>query len=177
MQKIWYTVVMAAGIIALIAAAWMYVGKSTAASTSSTTAAVAGEDTGLRNYARSDDGGGSVLVDATILVPGALAQDSSLAPFASDLDPKKELGIALRFTTHSGDLKGIDMVAAGELETPAGARKPVRWVSESDDSHHRAGTLVFSADGLDLGGSGKLVLRLSAVAGAPLRQFEWELPQ
>jgi hypothetical protein len=178
MRRIWYVVVMAAGIVALIGAAWMYVGRSTAARISSTrTTVLAGEDTGLRNYSRSDDGAAGVLVDATILVRGALAQDSSLEPFAEGLDSKKELGIAVRFTTHSGDLSGVDVVANSELDTPAGLRKPLRWISQSDDGHHRAGTLVFSSDGLDLGGSGRLVLRLAGVAGVALREFDWELPQ
>jgi hypothetical protein len=55
--------------------------------------------------------------------------------------------IRVGFTTHSGDLRGIDMEQSAAL-TQGGSRiGPEGWISLSDDSHHRAGVLVFARVG------------------------------
>jgi len=51
--------------------------------------------------------------------------------------------IEIQFTTHSGDLSKIDMVRAALLRQGTAEVQPQTWVSVSDDSHHRAGVLVF----------------------------------
>lgn len=52
--------------------------------------------------------------------------------------------VKIQFTTHSGDLNRIDMEQAATLRQGEAAEQPTGWISLSDDSHHRAGVLVFS---------------------------------
>ncbi len=51
--------------------------------------------------------------------------------------------VEIQFTTHSGDLSRIDMERATVLRQGEEDEQPERWLSLSDDSHHRAGVLVF----------------------------------
>ncbi len=52
--------------------------------------------------------------------------------------------VKIQFTTHSGDLNRIDMEQAAVLRQGEADEQPKGWISLSDDSHHRAGVLVFS---------------------------------
>ena len=51
--------------------------------------------------------------------------------------------VKIQFTTHSGDLNRIDMERAAVLRRGEADEQPARWISLSDDSHHRTGVLVF----------------------------------
>ncbi len=51
--------------------------------------------------------------------------------------------VEITFTTHSGDLSKIDMEQASRLSQGGTELGPQAWMSTSDDSHHRAGVLVF----------------------------------
>jgi hypothetical protein len=81
--------------------------------------------------------------------------------------------VEIAFTTHSGDLNGIDMEQASDLRQGAEAAAPVAWVSISDDSHHRAGVLVFQRTEAD--GPAELTVALgdekvALLWGSPARQ-------
>ena len=81
-----------------------------------------------------------VTVEATWL------QDSGLGDIDADLSAyplDKFLLVEMGFTTHSGDLSEIDMEQAASLRQEGVELRPAAWVSTSDDSHHRAGVLVF----------------------------------
>lgn len=51
--------------------------------------------------------------------------------------------VKIQFTTHSGDLNRIDMERAAVLRRGEADDQPARWISLSDDSHHRTGVLIF----------------------------------
>jgi hypothetical protein len=119
---------------------------------------------------------GNVALTASLLAPSSVAADPALAETQRSLEAANELGIALSLNTHSGDLSAIDLVAAGTLRTPAGERRPLRWQPTSDDGHHRSGVLVFESTGIDLQGTGDLVLIVRDVGGSPATEFDWTLP-
>jgi hypothetical protein len=54
--------------------------------------------------------------------------------------------VEIQFTTHSGDLGQIDMEKATALRQGEADLRPADWIIVSDDSHHRAGVLVFPRD-------------------------------
>lgn len=66
--------------------------------------------------------------------------------------------IEVAFTTHSGDLNSIRIEEAARLRQAGSLLAPESWVSTSDDSHHRAGILVFPRELGD--GAVELVLDL-----------------
>ncbi|HET9476809.1 MAG TPA: hypothetical protein VFP63_04900 [Dehalococcoidia bacterium] len=70
--------------------------------------------------------------------------------------------------THSGDLGSIDMVAAARFAMGGDSQEPEAWVSESDDSHHRSGVLVFVREAVT--GSAALALDF----GAESVEFGWD---
>ena len=51
--------------------------------------------------------------------------------------------VEIAFTTHSGDLNKVDMEQGATLIEDGAEIRPEAWISLSDDSHHRAGVLVF----------------------------------
>lgn len=51
--------------------------------------------------------------------------------------------LELNLDTHAGDLGEIDLEEAAALRQGQAEEAPEAWVSESEDSHHRAGVLVF----------------------------------
>lgn len=70
--------------------------------------------------------------------------------------------------THSGDLGSIDMVDASRLAVGGTFQEPETWVSESDDTHHRSGVLVFTWDGV----TGPAALSLDL--GSESFEFGWD---
>lgn len=85
---------------------------------------------------------GGVTVEATWLTsgdPGSVDADLGL------YSPDEFALIELKLTAHSGDLNEIDMVTEASLSQDGGSMLPEAWVSTSDNSHHRAGILVFPA--------------------------------
>lgn len=94
-----------------------------------------------------------VSVDATWLDPEAAAKaEVDLSAYPSDEFVLLEVG----FSTHSGDLNEIDMEKEARLQWGAETLGPERWLSISDDSHHRQGILVFQRR--EAGGPVKLVI-------------------
>lgn len=184
-------VLMTAGLAILVGTAWFYLqGKQTQTAPATAAAGNTGVPSGEASPSNGegsgnpspnplvaqDQGEGGVKVMGALLTPEAVRQDASLAEPAGQLDPDKEIGVLITFETHSGDLSTLDLTALSTLRSPAGDHKAVRWISESDSSHHRSGVLVFERDDLDLGADGKLVLTIRDVAGIPVRTLTWALP-
>ena len=90
---------------------------------------------------------GGITVEGTWLVADSLGEvDADLSAYPLD----GFVLVEIAFTTHSGDLNKVDMEQGSGLKQGGEAAAPVAWVSLSDDSHHRAGVLVFErteADG------------------------------
>ncbi len=127
------------------------------------------------SYTRSDATGGTVTVDAGLMTAGSLEADETLGPLMDQLSAE-EFGILLAFNTHSVDLDGYDLTTIASLTTPQGEVQPVRWIDESEGSHHRSGVVVFPSGGLDLAGSGEIILTLRGIADVAERQLSWPLP-
>jgi hypothetical protein len=186
-------IIFAVGLVALVAVAWFYLqdrqeaassppatsaaaGQS-ASSTDEQSSAVPGPEPSEPDYVAQDSGEGGVKVMGTVLTSGAIEQDPTLSDMAALVDPESEIGMMVLFETHSGDLSQLDLVALSTLSAADGDHKAVRWETESDSGHHRAGMLVFERGGLDLAaGTGDLTLTMRDVAGVPVRTLTWLLP-
>lgn len=107
--------------------------------------------------------GGGVEVEATWL-----SEDGRPAGAATEYPLDRYVLIRIAFTTHSGDLRLIDIQRSAELKQSGARMAPEAWISLSDDSHHRAGVLVFARG--DGGNAGELVL---AMEQGPL-SFVWQ---
>ena len=83
---------------------------------------------------------GGVTVEATWLMEGDLSGvDTDLTRY-----PLEEFVVVeISLDAHSGDLNEIEMERAATLRQGGSELPPEAWVSVSDDSHHRAGVLVF----------------------------------
>lgn len=90
-------------------------------------------------------------------------------PRAAKYETDRYTVFLVAFTTHSGDLSGYDLVVLSELRAGGKTLKAVRWVSISDDSHHRAGALVFP----QVDESRPLELTIRDIAAVPARTFRW----
>ncbi|HZJ03085.1 MAG TPA: hypothetical protein VFE20_05285 [Thermoleophilia bacterium] len=152
-------------------------GTSAQTGTSAQAAEELGTPTSLDagSYTRSDATGGTVTVDAALMTAGSLEADETLGPLMDQLSGE-EFGILLAFNTHSVDLGGYDLTTMASLKTAQGEVQPVRWIDESEGSHHRSGVVVFPSGGLDLAGSGEIILKLRGVADVAERQLSWPLP-
>jgi len=94
----------------------------------------AGED-----LTRSVEAGG-ITVEGTWLVADSLGEvDADLSAYPLD----QFVLVEIAFTTHSGDLNKVDMEQAATLGEGGADIRPEAWIGLSDDSHHRAGVLVF----------------------------------
>ena len=83
---------------------------------------------------------GGVTVEATWLMEGDLSGvDADLTRYPLD----EFVVVEISLDAHSGDLNEIEMERAATLRQGASELPPEVWVSVSDDSHHRAGVLVF----------------------------------
>ena len=83
---------------------------------------------------------GGVTVEATWLMEGDLSGvDADLTKYPLD----EFVVVEISLDAHSGDLNEIEMERAATLRQGASELPPEAWVSVSDDSHHRAGVLVF----------------------------------
>jgi hypothetical protein len=114
-----------------------------------------GEDGGPTSdpgLTRSAEAGG-VAVEGTWLTAKELdGLDADVDAFRLD----EFVLVKIQFTTHSGDLNQIEMEKAAVLRQGEADEQPKGWISLSDDSHHRAGVLVFSR-GLE-GGPAELTI-------------------
>ncbi|MDQ7842391.1 MAG: hypothetical protein QN141_03655 [Armatimonadota bacterium] len=111
-----------------------------------------------RGRVQRDRGEGGVAIEVTYDDPEAAGDEA---------DRYTVFLVAL--TTHSGDLSTYDMVKISELRVGGRTFRPLRWVSTSDDSHHRSGILIFPKVP-----SGQPVeLAIKGIAGVAARTFRW----
>lgn len=130
-------------------------------------------------YTRTHSGGG-VEVKAVYAPPEyfATAKDPN---GVQRFRPDTQLVFLLTFDTHAGDLTQYDVLKNIRLRASAGKEyAPVKWESTSNDSHHRAGALIFPAavaGGKVIGaGVTSITLLIMNLAGVPVRVLGWALP-
>ena len=124
---------------------------------------------------QSDNQGG-VEIDVTWVTPETLAKLDSEGARSYGLDDHVLLEV--KFTTHSGDLSRLDMTGISAIHVGGQEYAPQAWESISDDSHHRAGVLVFTRkapDGASLD-AGTIELVMKGIADVAERVFRWQWP-
>ena len=124
---------------------------------------------------QSDNQGG-VQIDVTWVTPETLAKLDSEKARSYGLDDY--VLIKVQFTTHSGDLSRLDMAGLSAIRVGGQEYPPRAWESISDDSHHRAGVLVFARkapDGASLD-AGTVELVMKGIANVAERVFRWQWP-
>ena len=83
---------------------------------------------------------GGITVEARWLTEAELTDlDADLSQYPLDAFVLLEL----KLDAHSGDLNEIDLQDGAMLRQGQAEEPPEAWMSESDDSHHREGVLVF----------------------------------
>lgn len=108
-----------------------------------------------------DRGEGAVEIEVTLVLPGS--------PDAAKYGADTQTVFLVSMNTHSVDLSAYDLTTISELLVAGRTYTPARWVSTSDDSHHRAGALLFPK--VDRGVV--LEVRIKTIAGVPVRAFRW----
>lgn len=108
-----------------------------------------------------DAGEGAVEIEVTLVVAGS--------PHAAKYGAETQTVFLVSMNTHSVDLSAYDLAKISELLVAGRAIRPVRWVSTSDDSHHRSGALIFPKVDQRV----PLELRIKTIAGVPVRTFRW----
>jgi hypothetical protein len=160
------------GLALLFGTAWWYTsGQSSRPGAQADPASESADD-----YVRVDAGEGGVQVSATLLVPSVLYRSSALADQVKGLRAGEELAVSISLNTHSVDLSGYDLVSITSLETPDGPVRPLRYLAQQDDIHHRVGTMVFPVSNETLEQPGDLSLVMRGLAGVVDRSLSWSLP-
>lgn len=108
-----------------------------------------------------DQGEGGVAVEVTLVRPGTA--DGARYGAAT------HTVFLVAMNTHSVDLGAYDMVRVSELRAGGRRLTALRWISTSDNNHHRAGALVFPQADPSAG----LELRIKTIGGIPVRTFRW----
>lgn len=124
---------------------------------------------GAASLTQQDSGEGGVTVEAT-WVTDEHAETDAIAAKLEQYPLDRYVAFHLKLDTHSGDLNEYDLVRIAYLTVDGGtSQAAVTWVSQSNDSHHREGLLVFvRPDG------GKTVeLTLRDIAGVSQRVLRW----
>ena len=81
-----------------------------------------------------------VTAEVTWLTAGDVGEvDADLSAYP----PDGFVLLDVKLDTHSGDLTSIDFEREAALRQDGSKTRPEKWVSVSDDSHHREGVLVF----------------------------------
>lgn len=122
------------------------------------------------------DSQGGVQIDVTWVTPETLAKLDSEKARSYGLDDYVLLEV--KFTTHSGDLSRLDMAGLSAIRVAGQEYAPKAWESISDNSHHRAGVLVFdrkAPDGTSLD-MGTVELVMKGIANVAERIFRWQWP-
>ncbi len=122
------------------------------------------------------DSQGGVEIDVTWVTPETLGELDSEQARGYGLEDHVLLEV--EFTTHSGDLSGLDMTGLSAIRVGGQEYAPQAWESISDDSHHRAGVLVFTRkapDGASLD-AGAVELVMKGIADVAERLFRWQWP-
>ena len=123
-----------------------------------------------------NDNQGGVEIDVTWVTPDSFAKLDSEKARSYGLEDYVLLEV--KFTTHSGDLSRLDMTALSAMRVGAQEYAPRAWESISDDSHHRAGVLVFARqtpNGASLD-AGTVDLVMKDIANVAERVFRWQWP-
>lgn len=156
-MRVWIVAVV---IGAAVFAAVFYVlpGRRTAEPTPAGTPAQAASNSPLT---QRDQGEGAVEIEVTLVLPGS--------PDAAKYGADTQTVFLVTMNTHSIDLTGYDLVKISELVAAGQTFKPTRWTSTSDDSHHRAGALLFPK----VGRATALELRIKTIGGVAVRTFRW----
>lgn len=117
-------------------------------------------------YVQRDKGEGGVEIEVTHVTPEYV---TSVNKDAAKYEPDKYAVFLVAMNTHSVDLSGYDMVKISELRAAGKTLAPLRWVSTSDNSHHRAGVLIFP----QVDPAQTVELTIKTIAGVPARTFRW----
>ena len=88
---------------------------------------------------RTAEAGGITVEGTWLAAEGVGEVDADLSAYPLD----QFVLVEIAFTTHSGDLNKVDMEQEATLREGGADIRPEAWLSLSDDSHHRAGVLVF----------------------------------
>lgn len=117
-------------------------------------------------YVQRDKGEGGVEIEVIYVTSEYMRSDGE---DAQRYEPDRYAVFLVSMNTHSVDLSGFDMVKISELRAGGRTLTPLRWVSTSDDSHHRAGALIFPK----VAPAQAVELLIKTVAGVPARTFRW----
>src|SRR3990170_1498982 len=160
--------VLVVGVIAF-GAVWWFTGNRSARDSAVQPAlnpSVASGSGATPGYVQRDKGEGGVEIEVTYVTPEYMRSGGK---DAQRYEPDKYAVFLVSMNTHSVDLSGYDMVKISELRAGGKTLAPLRWVSTSDDSHHRAGALIFPKVAL----AQAVELVIKTVAGVPARTFRW----
>jgi hypothetical protein len=138
-------------------------------------ATATGTQSGAPKLTQSDSQGG-VGIDVTWVTPETLDKLDSEQARGYGLDDYVLLEV--EFTTHSGDLSGLDMTGLSAIRVGGQEYAPQAWESISDNPHHRAGVLVFASKAPDgaLLDAGTVELVMKGITDVPERLFRWQWP-
>lgn len=117
-------------------------------------------------YVQRDQGEGAVEIQVIYVTPEYLRSGGA---DAARYEPDRYSVFLVSLNTHSVDLSRYDMVQVSELRAGGQSWRPLRWVSTSDGSHHRAGVLVFPK----VDPARPVELLIKTIAGIPVRTFRW----
>lgn len=126
----------------------------------------AGTAAAAPGYLQRDQGEGAVEIEVIYVTPEYLRSGGAEA---ARYEPQKYSVFLVSMNTHSVDLSPYDIVAISELRAGGQTLRPLRWISTSDDSHHRAGVLIFPK--VDLAQPVEFLIK--TIAGVPVRTFRW----
>src|SRR5574341_1227621 len=113
-------------------------------------------------YVQRDQGQGGVEIEVTYATPEYVG---SVNTDAAKYEPDSYAVFLVAMNTHSVDLSGYDLVKISQLRAGGETHAALRWISTSDDSHHRAGVLLFP----QVDPSQAVELIITTIAGVPAR--------
>ena len=172
----WMAILLLAAVGALAAAACSGDDEDGSAVRPSPPAATGAAQTGGEVELTQSDSQGGVEIDVTWVTPETLGDLDSEGARGYGLDDYVLLEV--KFTTHSGDLSRLDMTGISAIRVGGQEYAPQAWESISDDSHHRAGVLVFARaapDGASLD-AGTVEVVMKGIANVAERVFRWQWP-
>lgn len=121
---------------------------------------------------QTDNGAGSVTVEATWVTPDHLSGDEKLRAVASKYANENVVLLHVKMNTHSVDLSAYDLGTVSTLDAGGDAAPPLDWVKISDDSHHAEAVLVFRRPA----STSAAALTLRDIGGVPERTLRWSPP-
>lgn len=121
---------------------------------------------------QTDDGAGSVTVEATWVTDDHLALDEQLREVETEYSGDDVVLLHVKMNTHSVNLSEYDLTAIATLVADGRTDAPLDSVMISDDQHHIDAVLVFQAPAT----ASSAVLTLRDIGGVPERTLRWSLP-